>query len=125
MSWVFHLLWMFLVLMLFFIVLRRIYYFGLQVHRPANPSRTRKYTLQRDCIVTARFNFNLKYSTETSQRFTVFTIYQNDRRTAPQPAERSQPPEYTEPPPPPKYDDVIKSPDLFQKPPPYTPTAQA
>ncbi|XP_050078829.1 uncharacterized protein LOC126565673 [Anopheles maculipalpis] len=106
MSWVFHLLWMFLVLMLFFIVLRRIYYFGLQVHRPA--------------AATSR--------TQTSQRFAVFTIYQNELRpTGPQqqPSERSQPPAYPEPPPPPKYDEVIKSPDLFQKPPPYTATAEA
>uniref|UniRef100_A0A1S4GYV8 Uncharacterized protein n=2 Tax=gambiae species complex TaxID=44542 RepID=A0A1S4GYV8_ANOGA len=105
MSWVFHLLWMFLVLMLFFIVLRRIYYFGLQVHRPA----------------TAQSR------TQTSQRFAVFTIYQNDVRPAQAPPERSQPPacKDPEPPPPPKYDDVIKSPDLFQKPPPYTASAQA
>uniref|UniRef100_A0A182JSV4 Uncharacterized protein n=1 Tax=Anopheles christyi TaxID=43041 RepID=A0A182JSV4_9DIPT len=105
MSWVFHLLWMLLVLMLFFIVLRRIYYFGLQVHRPAtSPSRT-----------------------QTSQRFAVFTIYQNDVRAAQQPSERSQPPacKDPDPPPPPKYDDVIKSPDLFQKPPPYTAPTQA
>uniref|UniRef100_A0A182WFE0 Uncharacterized protein n=1 Tax=Anopheles minimus TaxID=112268 RepID=A0A182WFE0_9DIPT len=105
MSWVFHLLWMFLVLMLFFIVLRRIYYFGLQVHRPATTQSR----------------------SQTSQRFAVFTIYQNDPRTGQQhpPSERSQPPAYTEPPPPPKYDEVIKTPDQFQKPPPYTATAQA
>ncbi|XP_049280237.1 uncharacterized protein LOC125762328 [Anopheles funestus] len=105
MSWVFHLLWMFLVLMLFFIVLRRIYYFGLQVHRPAPANQSRS---------------------QTSQRFAVFTIYQNDLRTAQtqQASERSQPPAYTEPPPPPKYDEVIKTPHLFQKPPPYTATAE-
>ncbi|XP_053676440.1 uncharacterized protein LOC128726645 [Anopheles nili] len=109
MSWVFHLLWMFLVLMLFFIVLRRIYYFGLHMNRPAHPSQ-----------VTSLRN-------QTGQRFTVFTIYQNDRTAVPAASERSQPPEYTEPPPPPKYDDVIKSPNQFPKPPPYdaTPPAQS
>ncbi|XP_049535096.1 uncharacterized protein LOC125950820 [Anopheles darlingi] len=102
MSWVFHLLWMFLVLMLFFIVLRRIYYFGLHVNRP---------------IATS--------SRQTRQRFTVFTIYQGEQRSNAPPSEQSQPPEYIEPQPPPKYDDVIKSPEQFQKPPPYAATAVA
>ncbi|XP_058122213.1 uncharacterized protein LOC131293529 [Anopheles ziemanni] len=100
MSWVFHLMWMFMVVMLFFVVLRRIYYFGLAVNRPGDPSS----------------------SAPSSQRFAVFTIYQGDQR-AQASSERSQPPEYTEPPPPPKYDEVIKSPDLYQKPPPYSPPA--
>ncbi|XP_052868823.1 uncharacterized protein LOC128274617 isoform X2 [Anopheles cruzii] len=106
MSWVFHLLWMFLVVMLFFVVLRRIYYFGLHVNRPIRSTATTG-------------------STQTPQRLTVFTIYQGSRRTpaAPTP-ESNQPPEYIEPPPPPKYDDVIKSPEQFQKPPPYTATTQ-
>uniref|UniRef100_A0A182IR41 Uncharacterized protein n=1 Tax=Anopheles atroparvus TaxID=41427 RepID=A0A182IR41_ANOAO len=104
MSWVFHLLWMFLVVMLFFVVLRRIYYFGLAVNRPELPS-----------------------SAPSSQRFTVFTIYQGDRRSAGAAqvsTERSQPPAYTEPPPPPKYDEVIKSPDMLERPPPYSPSVQ-
>ncbi|XP_052563248.1 uncharacterized protein LOC120414693 isoform X2 [Culex pipiens pallens] len=74
---------------------RRIYYFGMQ-------GTEHEYDSQR--------------TRNNSQQYYIFTVYgsQNqERQTSP-----DQPPRYEPPQPPPLYEDVIKSPELYQKPPP-------
>nr|XP_019559417.2 SWI/SNF chromatin-remodeling complex subunit SNF5-like isoform X1 [Aedes albopictus] len=100
MWWVFHVLWLILVIGLFFLILRRIYHFGMQGTEQQYETRTSQ-------------------DIRSNQQYYIFTIYESQQNARNQQATDPPPPNYEAPPPPPKYDDVIKSPDLYQKPPSY------
>ncbi|XP_055594570.1 uncharacterized protein LOC129745485 [Uranotaenia lowii] len=99
MMWVFHVLWLIMVLVLFFMILRRIYYFGMQGSE------------QQD-IENHQIGDNRQYYI-----FTVYGAAQPDPTARPSQVELP-PPNYEAALPPPKYEEVIKSPEIYQKPPP-------
>ncbi|XP_062545386.1 uncharacterized protein LOC134211972 isoform X3 [Armigeres subalbatus] len=99
MWWLFHVLWLIIVIGLFFLILRRIYYFGMR-------------------------GTEQQYETRDSQDirnqpYYIFTIYDSQQNARSQQASDPRAPNNQPVPPPPQYDDVIKSPELYQKPPSY------
>ncbi|XP_055635762.1 uncharacterized protein LOC129775274 isoform X2 [Toxorhynchites rutilus septentrionalis] len=102
MLWFFHMLWLILVILLFFSILRRVYYFGIRDSGREQVPQT-----------------NQNNSVD-GQQFYIFTVYnsrlQHDnsvRNNSPELPTESNEAHL------PKYEEVIKSPGLYQKPPSY------
>ncbi|XP_055635761.1 uncharacterized protein LOC129775274 isoform X1 [Toxorhynchites rutilus septentrionalis] len=103
MLWFFHMLWLILVILLFFSILRRVYYFGIRDSGREQVPQT-----------------NQNSDSVDGQQFYIFTVYnsrlQHDnsvRNNSPELPTESNEAHL------PKYEEVIKSPGLYQKPPSY------
>ncbi|XP_062545384.1 uncharacterized protein LOC134211972 isoform X2 [Armigeres subalbatus] len=100
MWWLFHVLWLIIVIGLFFLILRRIYYFGMRGTEQQYETRDSQ-------------------DIRSNQPYYIFTIYDSQQNARSQQASDPRAPNNQPVPPPPQYDDVIKSPELYQKPPSY------
>ncbi|XP_058445699.1 uncharacterized protein LOC131426931 isoform X2 [Malaya genurostris] len=104
MMWFFHILWLILVIVLFFLILRRIYYFGMQE-------------------INRQEQMDPNQIPSNNQQYYIFTVYgsRSQLETSANASNLEQPsPSYEVQPPPPKYEEVIKSSESYQKPPSYS-----